>query len=79
MENKKLTRPVNDVKIAGVCAGIAKYFDFDVTIVRILYAALTIFTVGFPGVLLYLLLMLIMPKEETSTIETPPSEVEKKD
>ena len=67
MENKKLTRPVNDVKIAGVCAGIANYFDFDVTIVRIVYAALTVFTVGFPGILLYLLLMLIMPKDVAAT------------
>lgn len=77
MENKKLIRPANDVKIAGVCAGIANYFDFDVTIVRIIYAALTVFTVGFPGVLLYLLLMLIMPKEETSTINNASSEAEK--
>ncbi len=63
MEAKKLTRSANKM-LAGVCGGIAEYFDIDPTLVRAAYAALTIFTTGFPGLLLYILLMLIMPKDD---------------
>lgn len=68
MEKKQLTRSTNKM-LAGVCSGIAEYFDVDTTLVRVCYAALSIFTTGFPGLLLYLLLMLIMPAapSETST------------
>ena len=62
-EKKKLIRSKN-VMIAGVCSGIAEYFGFDVTIVRIIYAVLTFFSAGFPGIILYLILMLLMPKED---------------
>ena len=59
-EMKKLTRSA-DKKLAGVCGGIAEYFDVDPTLVRVIYTALTIFLAGFPGLLLYLILMLLMP------------------
>lgn len=59
-EMKKLTRSA-DKKLAGVCGGIAEYFEIDPTVIRIIYAALTIFSAGFPGLLLYLILMLLMP------------------
>ena len=73
-EKKKLVRSKN-VMIAGVCSGIAEYFGFDATIVRIVYAVLTFFSAGFPGIILYLILMLLMPKEvakstDDTTIET---------
>lgn len=57
---KKLKRSTNKM-LAGVCGGIAEYFEVDPTIIRVVYAALSIFTTGFPGLLLYLILMLIMP------------------
>ena len=63
MEPKKLTRS-NDRMLAGVCAGIAEYFEIDPTLVRVCYAALSIFSAGFPGLLLYIILMLIMPQKE---------------
>ncbi len=61
MAEKKLQRSANKI-LAGVCGGIADYFDVDPTLVRVIYAALAIFTTGFPGLLLYLVLMLIMPQ-----------------
>ena len=61
MSQKKLVRSSNKV-LAGVCGGIAEYFEIDPTLVRILYAALTIFTTGFPGLLLYIIMLLIMPE-----------------
>ena len=60
MATKKLTRSTNKI-LAGVCGGIAEYFEVDPTLIRVVYAALSIFTTGFPGLLLYLILMLIMP------------------
>ena len=59
---KKLRRS-NDKMIAGVCAGLAHYFDLDPTVIRIVYILLSIFT-AFAGVLVYLILWLIMPKEQ---------------
>jgi len=61
MANKKLTRSTNKM-IAGVCGGIAEYFEIDPTLVRILYVALSIFSVGFPGLLFYIIMLIIMPE-----------------
>lgn len=60
MDNRKLTRS-DDRMIAGVCAGLAEYFGFDTTVVRIVYALLTVFT-AFSGVIVYLILMIVMPE-----------------
>ena len=60
MAPKKLTRSTNKM-LAGVCGGIAEFFEVDPTLIRVAYAALSIFPTGFPGLLLYLILMLIMP------------------
>ena len=51
----------NDKKIAGVCGGIADYFDWDPTIVRVLWGVLTLCTAEFPGIIAYLILALTMP------------------
>ena len=59
---KKLTLSKNK-KLAGVCGGLAEYFDADPTLVRIIYALLTFSTV-FCGILLYPVLWLIMPEPE---------------
>ncbi|MCW0482055.1 PspC domain-containing protein [Gaoshiqia sediminis] len=61
-EKKKLTRSDNKV-IAGVLAGLGEYFELDPTIVRIIYVLLSIFTAGFPGLLIYVILWLVMPKK----------------
>jgi len=63
MENeKKLTRS-SDTVIAGICAGIAEYFGLDKSLVRIAYALLGVFTGFFPFGLLYLIMMIIVPKK----------------
>ena len=49
--------------IAGVCGGIAEYLDIDPTVIRVVYAVLSIFSVGFPGLLLYLILLVLIPNE----------------
>ena len=62
-EVKKLTRSTNKI-FGGVLAGIAEYFEMDPTLIRICYTALTIFSVGFPGFFLYIIMLLLMPKAE---------------
>lgn len=61
--NKKLKRSKNQL-VAGVCAGIAEYFGWDVTLVRVAYAILSIVSAGFPGLLIYIACWVIMPVEE---------------
>jgi len=61
--DKKLKRSKNQI-IAGVCAGFADYIGWDVTLVRAIYAVLSIASVGFPGIVLYIILWLIMPLDE---------------
>ena len=53
--------------IAGVCAGIADYLNWDITMVRIVYVLLTFFT-AFSGGIVYLILWLVMP-EASRTME----------
>jgi phage shock protein C len=60
---RKLMRSRADKKIAGVCAGLAHYFDLDVTVVRILCIFLTLATGVCPGVVTYLLAWIIVPSE----------------
>ena len=65
MTNKKrLYKSQTDRQLAGVCGGIAEYFDVDPTLVRVGYVLLTICTVGFPGVIAYVVLAAIMPNKD---------------
>jgi phage shock protein C len=57
---KKLLRSDNKI-ISGICGGLAEYFDLDPTLVRIGYVLLSILSAGFPGILIYLILMIIIP------------------
>jgi phage shock protein C len=58
--SKKLHRSRNKM-IAGVCGGIAEWLGWDVTLVRVLYVLVSLVSVGFPGIVVYLLLWIIMP------------------
>ena len=60
--NKKLTRSTSDRWIAGVCAGIANYFGWDVAIFRLIYLLLTVCT-AFCGVVAYIILWICMPED----------------
>ena len=62
MNNYKRLTLSHDKKLGGVCGGIAEYFDVDPTLVRIGYAAMTMFT-AFCGIILYPILWIIMPEK----------------
>ncbi len=57
----KLAKSSHDRMIAGVCGGIADYFDWDPTLVRVGYVVLSLFMADFPGLLVYIILAIIMP------------------
>jgi len=56
-------RSRSDRWVAGICGGIGDYFDVDPALVRLVYMLLTFFSAGFPGVMIYLVLWLVMPKD----------------
>ena len=60
---KKLTKSPNK-KIAGVCGGIADYFDIDPTLVRVAYTLIACFTAIIPSIVAYISLCLIMPNND---------------
>ena len=68
---RRLYRLTYDRKIGGVCAGLAKYLDMDVTLVRLLTLVVTIFTGCAPGIIAYLLAMIVMPKDEGAMRPAP--------
>jgi len=61
MTTQRLTRS-RDRIIAGVCGGIAEYLGIDPTVVRLLYVFASLATIGFPGMLVYIILWVIMPE-----------------
>ena len=61
---KKLRRSNKYRMIAGVCGGIAEYFNLDPTIVRIGYVLLSILSAAFPGILVYLIMWVIIPRSD---------------
>ncbi len=65
-ETKVLVRSRKGRMIGGVCAGLAEYFRMDVTMVRVLVAAITVITGG-AGALAYLAAWAIIPEEGEKT------------
>lgn len=61
--NKKLRRSVSNRMVAGVCGGVADYFGIDPVLVRLIYAILTVCSVGFPGIIIYLICWIIIPEQ----------------
>jgi len=66
-DTKKLTRPGEGRMLAGVCAGIAKYFNVDPTVVRIGAVVLMIVTAVVPVAIGYVLGWLLIPEDDGTT------------
>ena len=49
--------------IGGVCAGIAGHFGWSITGTRVAYVLLSILSAAFPGILVYLVLWLVLPRD----------------
>ena len=61
MSRGTLRKSSTNRMIAGVCGGIAEYFDLDPTLVRVGYVLMSFLSVGFPGLLVYIVLAFVMP------------------
>jgi phage shock protein PspC (stress-responsive transcriptional regulator) len=64
----RLTRSETDKRIAGVCGGIAEYFDIESTVVRIVFVLISLMSgVGF---LVYVVLWIVLPKGSPVPVES---------
>ena len=64
---KKLYRSATDRKLAGVCGGVANYLNMDPTVIRVLWAIISLF--AFVGVIAYIVCAFIIPEEPTNIID----------
>ena len=65
---KKLMRSSTDKRIAGVCAGLADYFDMDPTIIRLVWVLFLI--CGGTGLLAYIILWIVLPLAPGGVVPT---------
>lgn len=72
MAEKKLMRSTTDKMVAGVCGGLADYFDIDPTLVRALFVIVTL--LGGSGILIYIILWLVMPEAPAAGEPEAPAE-----
>jgi len=63
MVKKRLYRSRKERIIAGVCGGIGEFFDVDPTIIRLLWAVITILSIGV-GIVAYLMAWIIIPEKK---------------
>lgn len=69
---KRLFRSENQKMVSGVLGGIAEYFDIDPTLIRLGFVLLTVFTTFFPGVLAYIIMAIVIPKNDGSEYNNQP-------
>jgi phage shock protein PspC (stress-responsive transcriptional regulator) len=67
METKKLYKSTTEKKIAGVCGGLAEYLDVDVTMLRLIWAMIVVFSGFVPGGLVYIIAAVVMPEKPSDS------------
>jgi phage shock protein PspC (stress-responsive transcriptional regulator) len=69
----RVVRPRDDRKLAGVCAGLARYFEVDVTAVRLLWVVLSIYPGAIVlGAIAYIIAWFIIPSEPLAPMQPAP-------
>ena len=58
---KKLYKDTNNAMLSGVCAGVAKYFDLDPTVIRLIWVFVTL--LGGSGLVAYVVCAIVIPDE----------------
>jgi phage shock protein C len=64
---RRLTRSSRDKMIAGVCGGLGQYLGIDPTLIRVAVAVATVFSAVFPGIILYVILVFVIPSDDAVT------------
>lgn len=67
---KKLYRSKTEKMLSGVCGGIAGYFNIDPTIVRLIWAFVSLISASIPGILIYIICAIVIPEEPDSVNTT---------
>lgn len=67
MNEKKLYRDMKNKSISGVCAGLAKYLNMDVTVVRLLTVLLALFAGS--AVIAYIICIFVIPEEPSDVVD----------
>jgi phage shock protein PspC (stress-responsive transcriptional regulator) len=65
---KRLYRSKNERMLGGVCAGLGEHFDIDPTVIRLVWAVITVLSIG-TGVLVYIIAWILIPEEESGSSE----------
>jgi phage shock protein C len=65
---KRLYRSKKERMLGGVCAGLGEHFDIDPTVIRLVWAVITVLSIG-TGVLVYILAWILIPEEESGSSE----------
>jgi phage shock protein C len=65
--SRPLRRSRTNRMIAGVVGGVAEYFGFDPTLLRVIYVVGSIVSAAFPGVIVYVLLWALIPEADGSS------------
>ena len=74
MPAKKLYRSLTQKMMAGVCGGLAEYFDIDVSIIRLIFIAIALASALIPMFIFYIIAWIVIPSQAAS----PPA-ADKKD
>jgi phage shock protein C len=72
---RRLTRSVTDSKLAGVCGGLAEYWQVDSTVIRLVWVLLAIFPIPFAAVVAYIVAWIVMPRADVpvQVVAAPPA------
>jgi phage shock protein C len=62
-KQKKILKKSNEKMLFGVLGGVAEYFEFDPTVVRLVFVIIALLTGVMPAIILYIVAALIMPKK----------------
>jgi len=65
---KRLYRSKKERMLGGVCAGLGEHFDIDPTVIRLVWAVITVLSIG-TGVLVYIIAWILIPEEENGSSE----------
>jgi phage shock protein C len=60
---KKLFRSTTQKMLGGVCAGLAGYFDLDISLMRLIFVAVALVTALFPMLLFYIIAWIVIPAQ----------------
>lgn len=70
MPDKRLHRSLSQKMIAGVCGGLAEYFDIDVSLVRLVFVAISIASALIPMFIFYVVAWIVIPSQSPAPPQT---------